>query len=635
MDTPPLADLSRRFDMILEADVMVPMRDGVMLATDIYRPALRDRAAHGRFPVILERTPYGKATVSRGEIDAGATAPMSRAEVAAYFVSRGYVVVYQDCRGRGGSGGEFTKYLSEGADGADCIAWLRAQPWSDGKVGMMGLSYAAHTQVATACLGPEGLAAMVVDCGGFSSGYHGGMRQGGALELRQATWAFTQAKESPLALSDPLVRAALDAEDIGAWFRALPWKPGQSPLRWVPEYEEYLFEQWRNGTFGDYWTRNGIYARASYGVLAAIPQVHLSGWYDTYVSTATENFVGAKAAGADHAELIIGPWTHGDRSLTHAGDVEFGPDAAVDGTLAEHWRAFRLDWFDRYLKGEPNATRRQRPVKLFVMGGGPGTRDDAGRVRHGGFWIESATWPPAETRPMALHLRADGALTPTSPNGEEAVLRYRFDPTSPVPTIGGAFSSGAPLFFPGAYDQREAERFFGSTRPGLPLSARSDVLVFQTQPLAEDFVIAGPVTVELWVSSDAPDTDFTAKLIDEYPPSTDYPRGFAMNLTDGIIRCRYRNGWERPEPIQPGSVCPIRIELPATANLFRAGHRIRLDISSSNFPKFDVNPNSGEPESEARMARPAINGIHVGPNRPSRVLLHAAEPARLIPLRRA
>jgi len=615
------------FEMILETDVPVAMRDGVRLVTDIYRPALQGRPVESRFPVILERTPYDKRKVSRGEIDRDAQAPMSRAEVARYFVERGYVVVYQDCRGRGGSEGHFVKYLAEGQDGADTVAWLVEQPWCNGRVGMMGLSYAAHTQVATGCLAPPGLRAMVVDCGGFSSGYHSGMRQGGALELRQATWAFSQAKESPLAKADPLVRAALDAEDIGAWFNALPWKPGHSPLKWVPEYEEYLFEQWRNGIFNDYWKKSGIYARGSYPALSTIPQIHLTGWYDTYIATAIENYLGVAGEGQADVELIIGPWTHGDRALTYAGDVSFGPQSSLDSNLASHWRALRLQWFDRHLKDVHNDERTVvPPIRFFVMGGGSGRRDEAGRLQHGGLWAVTDSWPPQGSRETTFFLGPDGSLSGAPTERESGALCYQFDPGDPVPTIGGAFSSGAPLFYAGAFDQREEKRFFGCSRVGMPLSARSDILVFQTDPLEADTVIVGPVSVDLWISSDAPDTDFTAKLIDQYPPSSDDPRGFAMNLTDGILRCRYRDSWEDPQLMQEDTIYKIRIELPATANLFKAGHRIRLDISSSNFPKFDINPNSGEPEAQGSLRQVATNTIHVSSSFQSRLVVHTIEP---------
>ncbi|HUF82358.1 MAG TPA: CocE/NonD family hydrolase, partial [Burkholderiales bacterium] len=278
------------FDVLVDPDVMVPMRDGVRLATDVYRPARGKKPAEGRFPALLERTPYGKKLVSRTEIDRGMFAAQRRPDVAAWFVRHGYVVVYQDCRGRFGSEGQFIKYLAEGEDGYDTIAWIAAQPWCDGRVATMGLSYAAHTQIAAACLAPPAMAAMVVDSGGFASAYSSGIRQGGAFELKQVTWAFKYAKDSPLAAADPVVRAALEREDLFEWFKVMPWKPGHSPLRRVPEYEDYVFEQWTRGVFDDYWRKLGIYARGFYEQLADVPQVHLSSWYDAYIETATENY---------------------------------------------------------------------------------------------------------------------------------------------------------------------------------------------------------------------------------------------------------------------------------------------------------------------------------------------------------
>jgi len=606
-------------DVVIERDLPVPMRDGVVLSIDIYRPA------QGRWPVILERTPYDKAAPSRSELDRGHDEPLSRAEVAAEFVRHGYVVAYQDCRGRHASGGSFTKYLSEGEDGFDTIAWLAEQSWCDGQVATMGLSYAAHTQAAAACLAPPALAAMVLDSGGFSNAYRCGIRQGGAFELKQATWAFNQAKESPLALSDPAVLATLQAQDIRDWFARMPWRPGHSPVSAVPEYEAYLFEQWTHGTFDDFWRRLGIYAEGYYEQFADVPQVHLSSWYDVYVPTAIGNYTALKVAKRSAMRLIMGPWLHGDRNLSHAGDIEFGAKATIDGNIARDWRRFRRDWYDHWLKGIDNGIDREPAVRLFLMGGGSGERTPAGRLDHGGHWIQGADWPLPETRFTPYHLHADGRLDPAVPANADP-LSYRFDPADPVPTIGGSLTSGKPVFEGGAFDQREDARFFGCRNPGRPLADRDDVLVFETEPLGEDLAVIGPIKVRLFVSSDAPDTDFTAKLIDVYPD------GFAMNLTDGILRCRYRDSFEAPSMLQPGTVYEIEIEPFATANLFQRGHRIRLDISSSNFPKYDVNPNSGEPEGYAEHQRVATNQLHLDPAHPSHILLPIVPTQALRPL---
>jgi len=612
---------AQEYDCVVERDVMVKLRDGVRLATDIYRPARNGVALPGKFPVLLERTPYGKAQVSRSEIDVGMTASRPRPDVAAWFVKHGYIVVYQDCRGRYGSEGEFVKYLSDGEDGFDTVAWLAAQPWCNGKVATMGLSYAGHTQGALACLNPPALAAMVIDSGAFSNAYQSGIRSGGALEMKQVTWAFNQAKESPLAKKDPRVRAALDKENLLDWFTRMPWKPGHSPVRWVPEYEDYLFEQWTHGAFDDYWKQLGIYAEGFYEQFSDVPQIHMSSWYDAYVRTATDNYVALSKKKRGPVRLIMGPWTHGDRSKSWSGDVDFGSASTIDHNLAAHWREYRLRWFDHWVKGVKNGVDQEPRVRLFLMGGGSERKNSAGRMDHGGRWIEATDWPLPGTRFTPYYLHADGSLAPAAPKAKDASISYDYDPANPVPTMGGPLTSGAPVFEGGAFDQREHERFFGCRTPGLPLAARADVLVFETPPLETDVAVVGPIVVKLYVSSDCPDTDFTAKLIDVHPPNADYPQGYAMNLCDGILRCRYRKSWEKPEPMTPGEVCEITIEPFATCNLFKAGHRIRLDISSSNFPRYDVNSNTYEPEGRAIRKQVAVNTVYLDAKRASCVVL--------------
>ncbi len=609
------------YDSLVESDVMVAMRDGVRLATDIHRPARDGKALAGRFPVILERTPYGKTQASRSERTAAHAAPVGRAELAAIFVAHGYVVVYQDCRGRHGSEGSFTKYLDDGRDGFDTVEWLARQPWCNGRIGTMGLSYAAHTQGALGCLAPRGLAAQVIDSGAFSNAYQGGIRQGGAFELKQATWALSQALLSPEAARDPVMRAALAAVDMKEWATRMPWRPGHSPVQWAPDYETYLFEQWTHGDFDDTWKQVGIYMAGFYDRYADVPVVLMSSWYDAYTRTAIENYLGLKAAKRGPIQLILGPWTHGNRSVTHAGDVDFGPEATLDGTIAPDWRQFRLRWFDRWLRDVDNGADRDPPVRIFVMGGGSGRRNAEGRLDHGGRWRSEPEWPLPGTRWTPYYLHGDGTLAPEAPAAGAPPRSYDYDPARPVPSIGGTMTSGQPIMEGGAYDQVEGERFFGCTPPYLPLATRPDILVFQTPPLAEPLEITGPITVKLWIASDCPDTDFTAKLVDVYPPNADYPQGFAMNVTDGIMRVRYRESWERAKLMTPGEVVAITIEPFATSNLFARGHRIRLDISSSNFPHFDVNPNTGEPEGRARRKRIACNTVFVDKARASHVVL--------------
>ena len=606
----------------LLSDVMVPMRDGVRLATDVYVP----RAAGGgqraaRFPVILERTPYDKTAPSRSERTPANPTPLGRAEVAALFVRGEYVVVYQDCRGRYKSQGAFVKYLSDGNDGYDTCAWILKQPWCDGRIGTMGLSYAAHTQAALGSAGAPGVAAMFLDSGGFSNAYQGGIRQGGAFELKQATWAYSNALESSEIARDPAKLAAMRAIDVPDWFRRMPWRRGHSPVSLAPEYEDYLFEQWERGVFDDYWKQLGIYAEGHYDRFVDAPMVHMSSWYDAYARTATDNYVGLSRRKRGPVRLIMGPWTHGDRQLTYAGDVDFGPASTVDGNLARDFLRLRLRWFDRWLKGSKNGVDDEPPVRIFVMGGGPGRKNAAGRIDHGGRWRAEADWPIPDTRWTPYHLHRDVLLSPASPSEESAWREYDYDPRHPVPTIGGTVTSGRPVMVGGAFDQREGPRFFGSREPYRSLAERRDVLVFQTPPLAEDVEVTGPITTHLWISSDCPDTDFTAKLVDVYPPNPDYPEGFAMNVTDGILRVRYRDSWENPSLMTPGTVYRVHIDAFPTSNRFQRGHRIRLDVSSSNFPHFDLNPNTGEPEGQWTRMRVARNRVYMDRARPSYVVL--------------
>jgi putative CocE/NonD family hydrolase len=613
-------------DMSVTSDVMVAMRDGVRLATDIYRPARDGKAAPGRYPVILERTPYGKTVPSRSEITVGNTTPMSRAEVARFFVAQGYVVIYQDCRGRYGSQGAFVKYLSDGEDGYDACTWILKQPWCDGKIGTMGLSYAAHTQGALGSAGAPGVAAMFIDSGGFANAYQGGIRQGGAFELKQVTWAWSAAQESPELANDAVRLKALKAIDLRAWFARMPWKKGHSPLSGAPEYEDYVYEQWRHGNFDAYWKQLGIYAEGFYDRFPDAAMVHMSSWYDPYPRTATSNYVGLSKRKRGPVRLILGPWTHGDRTLTFAGDVDFGPAATVDGNLAPNFLDLRLRWFDAWLKGERNGVESEPAVRIFVMGGGSGRRNAQGRMDHGGRWRAERDWPIPDAKATIFHLHGDGRLDVAPPTADAPSLSYDFDPDHPVPSIGGTITSGKPVMVGGAFDQVEGPRFFGSREPYLPLAARPDVLVFETAPLTEDVEVTGAIEGRLFVSSDQPDTDFTIKLIDVYPPSEDYPEGFAMNLTDGILRARYRKSWERPEMFTPGEIAEIRIEAFPTSNLFKTGHRIRVDVSSSNFPHFDVNPNTGDPEGQGLTRRVARNTIFVDSARPSRLFLPVIPP---------
>lgn len=597
----------------------VPMRDGVHLAADLYSASPEPEAT--ALPVLLERTPYGRRT-QRGSDQDRSDAPVPQPEdIARHFTEARYHVVRQDCRGRGDSEGTFVKYLGEGPDGADTIAWLRNQPWCDGRVVMTGVSYSAHVQAAAAAEGAQGLAAMFQDSGGFSCAYDAGMRMGGAFELKQVTWALRHAVQSPEAAADPVLREALLRVDVPGWFGAMPWRPGCTPLRHLSAYEDFLLEQWRQDTFGDYYRTPALYGRGFYGRFPDAPSLHMGSWYDPYVRSTIENFTALRELKSAPSHLVMGPWTHGHRCETYAGEVDFGPRATLDGNLAPSYLEFRRRWFDRALGREDEGSPEHGDlpaVQYFLMGGGDGRRDAAGRMRHGGAWRTDTQWPPTSTAPVALYVTADGALTLDPPATAAASVTYDFDPHHPVPTMGGQVTSGEPVMTGGAYDQNAPDaRVYGAREPYLPLDSRPDVISLTTPPLQRDVVLAGPVSARLHISTTAPDTDFTIKLIDVHPPNPDYPHGFAMNLTDGIVRCRFHRSYEKPELLTPGEVYEIEVTAPDTANRFAAGHRIRLDISSSNFPRFDVNTNTGEPEAAARRTAVAANTVHMDAEHPS------------------
>ena len=601
--------------LLFGEDVMVPMRDGIQLATDVYRPALDGAPVAERLPVLLQRTPYGKD--GRGLVDS-----------ARYFVEHGYVVVLQDTRGRYKSEGGFSKYHDfDAPDGYDTVEWIASLPYTTGDVGMFGTSYGAHTQADAAKMNPPHLRTLLLNHGGISNPWAHKVRNNGAFELgQQLGWAFGQLRVSP----DPVVRATFETEAVTDWFEAMPLRPGLSPLAAVPEFEQYVLTQLTRGDDDDpnadfrHWQRIGVNWREYYGRTSDIPMLHVAGWYDPYCGSMFENYLGLSRIKTAPMRLLVGPWTHGGNTRSYAGDVEFGEHAA----LPDFSRELHLQWFDRHLKQRPTAVDDWPPIRLFVMGTGDGHKDEDGRLYHGGYWRDAAVWPLAEVEPTRYYFHADGTLSGDTPAAEAAPTTYTYDPAHPVPTIGGSFSG---VLKRGAYDQRERpfksleggseNGFYGSRAPYLPLKTRPDVVVFQTAPLEAPVEVIGPITVTLHASSTAVDTDFTVKLIDVYPPSLDFPSGFDMNITDGIIRARYRNSPSRPEPMTPGEVYEFQIEPYPTANRFKAGHRIRIDISSSNFPRFDVNPNTGDPVGQHRRALPADNSIYHQAAYPSHVVL--------------
>ena len=352
-----------------------------------------------------------------------------------------------------------------------------------------------------------------------------------------------------------------------------------------------------------------------------IPIFFQTSWYGHHVWATTSKYRAIRRGRKSPMRLLIGPWLHGydDFARTYAGDVDFGPESRID------INELRRLWFDATLKEIDNGVLNGPDVLIFVMGGGRGSRDASGRLEHGGSWRSAPTFPPEPAEEVVLHLHGDGRLRSEPPSSDETVLSFIFDPVDPVPTIGGGVQNG---MFPGliqggAQDQRGRQDLWACCDTE-PLARRQDVLVFETEPFEEDVDIIGPVTVRLFVSSTAKDTDFTAKLIDVHPPSPEWPEGFAMNLSDSILRCRYRDGFDRESWLEPGRVVEIVVEPQAIGNRFARGHRLRLDISSSNFPRFDVNSNTGEPTGLERHVEAATNRVHFGPLHPSRLVLSRA-----------
>lgn len=599
-------------DIRVIRNAMVPMRDGVHLATDIYLPA-----GAAALPVLLERTPYDKEGTNHADFSVADQIPRSKPEIARIFAAHGYAFVLQDCRGRYGSEGVFRKYMSEAEDGADTIAWIMDQPWCNGRIGTLGLSYGAHVQAALATLDPPGLAAMFLDSGGFSSAYHSGIRQGGAYELKQLTWALKHALLAPETMADPGRRAALEAADIREWIGVEKWRTGHSPISAAPEYEDFILEQWNEEHFTDFWKQRGLYARGWYDGFSDVPMVHMSSWYDPYALTAIENFASLSARKRSPVKLIMGPWTHGKRSLTYSGDADFGPQSTLDHLFGDYIE-LRKRWFDHHLKGgETNPL--PEPVYIFTMGGGSGRRLPSGRLDHGGSWRSASMWPVPGTRMTPFHLHADGGLHEDAPmSGGER--RFVHDPHHPVPTIGGAIASGAPVMEAGGFDQREDPNFFGSREPWRPLADRADVLIFETAALDADIELTGQAVADLFVSSTAPDTDVMIKIVDVYPPSADYPEGYALNIAHGLLRMRFRDSFETPEVMEPGTVYRVQIASFPMSNRFAKGHRIRLEIAGSNFPHFDINPNT---DWRVPNLPPVVaeNKLYFGGAQASRILL--------------
>jgi len=601
-----------KYEVLIERDITIPMRDGIGLVADVHRPSEGGRRVEGRFPVILIRTCYDKDN-RRGVYLFDSS----------FFVRRGYVVVIEDVRGRYKSPGRFYHGIYEANDGYDTIEWIAKQPWSSGKIGMTGLSYLAAVQQAAAASGAPHLAS-IFHVEAPLSYYQNGVRRGGAFVQMVVPVAFYFASTSREAIADPILKKGLIEADLKGpeWLKRWPFDRGRTLLSSVPEDERFLIDTWVQTNYDKFYKDVALWEpHLSLEKYADVPSYYFGGWYDQYREN--EFYSTLRPHKKEPIKLLMGPWGHGTNASS-LGDVDFGPDAAL---TEEQGNKLQLSWFDQTLKGNNTGILSEPPVRLFRMGGGDGRKDGAGKLRHGGSWIAESSWPLANTEFKQYYLRERNSLSQTAPAKSEPASVYFYDPKDPVPTIGGASyfvirSATPPRYFVpyGPQDQRESAECL-VCKTTLPLAARQDVLVFQTPPLEQDVEVTGPLTIKLWISSSAVDTDFTAKLIDVYPPSEDYPEGYAMNLADGILRTHYRDGFDKPEMMKVGDVYALTIPMFATSNLFKKGHRIRVDISSSDYPAYDPNPNTGDPYMIGNHSVTAKNVVYHDKDRPSHIIL--------------
>jgi len=563
----------------VEFDVPATMRDGVVLRANVFRPA-----GDGRYPVALTRTPYGK--------DYASVTPFLDAP---RLARAGYIVVIQDVRGRFRSEGEWTPFKHEAEDGYDTVEWAARLPGANGNVGMFGASYYGFTQWMAAKAAPPSLKA-IVPAITWADARDGLVWRGGALELGvQAFWylnalaldiAVKRTQGRPPAEQFQAIGAVVREIDRlrGEGYRSLPLKDFE-PLKRVDLLSD-LQEVIANAENPEYYAPSSI---ADSYEQVQVPSLNIGGWYDIYPAPTLRNFRTMRTSGstpaARQSKVLIGPWSHTNYSNT-VGDIDFGFAAQMAlMNMQTDLTGLTQRWFDYWLKGIDNGIAQEPPVKIFVMG------ENA--------WRDEQEWPLARAQSAPFYLHSGGALSAERP-GDEPPDQYTYDPADPTPTYGGNMLMHI-LYGPGAKDQRLVE-------------ARPDVLSYTTAPLVQDIEVTGPLVVKLWAASDAPDTDFVARLVDVHPD------GFAQNLADGIIRARYRNG-AVPEPIEPGQVYEYTIDLWATANVFKADHALRVDIASASFPRWDRNPNTGAPFAQDAELRPARQTILHDAAHPSHIVL--------------
>jgi uncharacterized protein len=561
----PLARATDSYAVTYSRDVAVRMRDGVALRADIYRPD-----AAGKFPVILERTPYDK----NGDVEFGLKA-----------ARRGYVFVVEDVRGRYSSDGDWYPFKNESSDGYDTVEWAAALPYANGQVGMYGSSYVGATQMLAAIAHPPHLAGICPVI--TASDYHNNWTyQGGAFQQ----W-FNESWTSGLA-QDTVYRTIRQHANALDGIATLPLVVfpllGGKPLPSQPQLtssQAPYFLDWLNHPDDDeYWQQFSIEKHFSN---INVPALHIAAWYDIFLDGSLRNYVGIKAQGnSEQARrgqrlLVVVGGHAGPFENRKIGSVDFGPKSPVDVD------ELTLRWYDWLLKGIANGIEKEMPVRIFVMG----TNE----------WRDELDWPLARAKNTKYFLHSNSVLN-TLPASHEKPDQYVYDPADAVPTIGGPLCCEPLPSGIGPEDQR-------------PVEARRDVLVYTTPAFAKNTEVTGPVSLDLYVSSSALDTDFTGMLVDVWP------NGFAQNLTSGILRLRYRDSLEKPQLATPGQTYLVTINLLATSNVFLAGHKLRLEIASSNFPRFDRNLNTGEAQATATRTVKATNVIYHDRAHPSALIV--------------
>ncbi|KAB2334569.1 CocE/NonD family hydrolase [Cytobacillus depressus] len=568
--------------IILEKNIPCQMRDGVTLYADIYRPNIE-----GKFPVLLTRLPYNKDLpfYSHRYLDTNR------------LVQNGYIVIIQDVRGRFASEGQFYPFIYEAEDGYDTVEWAASLPYSSGEVGMFGLSYYGFTQLLAATEKPPHLKA-IAPAMTLSDWRNNSIESNGKFLVGSSeTWALESVAPDELKrkygnteeFAAMMDKTAEFYNQIEEWYRFKPIN------KWPPLKElgvaNYFFDLLDSDTNEFNWNRASIIEEYEN---IQIPALHIAGWYDNFLQPTIQNYSEIKKKGHSSQKLIIGPWGHGVFS-NQLGERNFGIHASGDWIdQKEDLTDLHIRWFDKWIKGKETVSDQEAPIQIFVMG-----------INQ---WRNENEWPLARTNYTPYYFHSEGNANTRFGDGKLSMEKpvndtcdtYLYDPSNPVPTSGGG------TLFAGVQTM--------GPRNQCKIEEREDVLVYTSEPLQKELEVTGPIKIRLWAETDAKDTDFTAKLIDVLPDGTAY------NLTDGIVRAKYRNGEKEEEGIQ-AKIIQYEIDLWATSNVFLPGHRIRVEISSSNFPRFDANLNTRESMINSEEFITAKQIIYHNEEYPSHIIL--------------